>query len=108
MNSTNCTLLQGEVWLDRPGHQQYLLAHYQNGTAEMHPYTTNTSKQTYAFVDLVMHMLGHDTGVTVCPLYPHSDETMDHPFHCPHPVLKCKWEQLLEQLQKKGLSLGIP
>ncbi len=33
---------------------------------------------------------------------------MDHLFHCPHPVLKSKWEMILEQLRKKGLSLGFP
>jgi hypothetical protein len=35
-------------------------------------------------------------------------KTLDHLFYCPHPVLKSKQEILLEQLRKKGLSLGIP
>lgn len=55
-----------------------------------------------------MHMLSHTHGTPNCPNCPHRDETMDHIFHCPHPVLKRKREMVLEQLRKKGLSIGLP
>lgn len=56
----------------------------------------------------VMHMQAHMTGTKQCPSCSHSDETLDHLFHCPHPTLLNKWEELLEHLQKKGLKLGTP
>ena len=45
----------------------------------------------------VKHMLSHIQGSPVCPLCAHADETLDHIFHCPHPVLavKCKIGSLL-------------
>jgi hypothetical protein len=56
----------------------------------------------------VKHMLSHTQGSPVCPLCAHADETLDHIFHCPHPVLVAKHEILLEELRKKGLRIGIP
>ena len=55
-----------------------------------------------------MHMQAHLTGTSQCPLCPHPDETLDHLFHCPHPVLTAKREELLEHLRKKGLKSGTP
>ncbi len=66
-----------------------------------------TSKIMHAWLP-TMHMQGRDHGSPNCPNCPHQDETMDHLFHCPHPVLKSKREMILEQLCKKGLSLGLP
>jgi hypothetical protein len=51
----------------------------------------------------VKHMQAHIGGTADCPLCSHPDKTLDHLFHCPHPV-----EILLEELRKKGLKLGIP
>ena len=56
----------------------------------------------------VMHMQAHMTGTKQCPSCPHSDETLDHLFHCPHPALLAKREELLEHLRKKGLKVGTP
>jgi len=56
----------------------------------------------------VMHMLAHMSGNAQCPSCPHPDETLDHLFHCPHPLLQCKRELILEQLRKKGLKLQVP
>jgi hypothetical protein len=56
----------------------------------------------------VKHMLSHIQGSPVCPLCAHADETLDHIFHCPHPVLAAQREILLEELRKKGLRIGIP
>lgn len=56
----------------------------------------------------VMHMQAHITGVRQCPNCTHNDETLDHLFHCTHPTMKCKREELLAHLRKKGLKLGIP
>ena len=56
----------------------------------------------------VMHMQAHMTGTKQCPSCPHPDETLDHLFHCPHPTLLAKREELLEHLRKKGLKLGTP
>jgi hypothetical protein len=53
-------------------------------------------------------MQAHIGGTADCPLCPHPDETLDHIFHCPHPVLACKREMILEELRKKGLRLDIP
>jgi hypothetical protein len=51
----------------------------------------------------VKHMLSHIKGSPVCPLCPHADETLDHIFRCPHPVLAAQREILLKELLKKGL-----
>jgi hypothetical protein len=56
----------------------------------------------------IKHMLSHSQGSPVCPLCTHADETLDHIFRCPHPVLAAKREILLEELRKKGLRIGIP
>jgi hypothetical protein len=66
-----------------------------------------TSKIMHGWL-LVMHMQSHTSGSARCPLCPCLDETMDHLFHCPHPVLKCKRKIILEELREKGLKLGIP
>ena len=66
-----------------------------------------TSKIMHGWLP-VKHMLSHIQGSSACPLCAHSDETLDHIFHCPHPVLAAQREILLEELQKKGLSIGIP
>jgi hypothetical protein len=66
-----------------------------------------TSKIMHGWLP-VKHMLSHTQGSTVCPLCTHTDETLDHIFHCPHPVLAAKREMLLEELRKKGLRIGIP
>ena len=55
----------------------------------------------------VMHMQAHITGVRQCLCT--YDKTLDHLFHsCAHPTMKCKREELLAHLRKKGLKLGIP
>ena len=69
--------------------------------------TTQTSKIMHAWLP-VMHMLGHISGSSQCPSCTHPDETLDHLFHCPHPLLRRKREQILEHLRKKGLKLKIP
>ena len=56
----------------------------------------------------VMHMQAHISGTAQCPSCPYPDETLDHLFHCPHPLLQCKRELILEQLRKKGLKLRVP
>jgi hypothetical protein len=56
----------------------------------------------------VKHMTSHAQGSAVCPLCAHADETLDHIFCCPHPVLAAQREILLEELRKKGLRVGIP
>jgi len=56
----------------------------------------------------VMHMMAHMSKTTQCPSCPHPDETLDHLFHCPHPLLRRTRELILEQLRKKGLKLRIP
>jgi hypothetical protein len=66
-----------------------------------------TSKIMHGWLP-VMHMQAHIDGTADCPLCPCPDETLDHIFHCPHPVLACKREMMLEELRKKGLRLDIP
>ncbi|KAL3762232.1 hypothetical protein ACHAWU_004770 [Discostella pseudostelligera] len=68
---------------------------------------TKTSKIMHDWLP-VMHMQAHITGISHCPSCTHPDETLDHIFHCPHPILTQKREELLEHLRKKGLSLRIP
>lgn len=46
--------------------------------------------------------------VKQCPNCTHPDETLDHLFHCSHPTLTGKREELLEQLCKKDLKMRIP
>lgn len=55
-----------------------------------------------------MHMQAQITGILQCPNCTHPDETLDHIFHCQHPTLILKWEELLEHLRKKGLKLRMP
>ncbi len=82
----------------------------QLGNARRHCTPTQrmqTSKIMHGWLP-VMHMQSHTSGSARCPLCPCLDETMDHLFQCPHPVLKCKRELILEELRKNGLKLGIP
>ena len=72
-----------------------------------HTQRMQTSKIMHGWLP-VMHMQAHSSGPAQCPLCPFPDETLDHIFHCPHPVLKCKRELILEELRKKGLKLDIP
>ncbi len=66
-----------------------------------------TSKIMHAWLP-TMHMQGHAHGSPNCPNCPDQDKTMDHFFHYPHPVLRSKRGMILEQLRKKGLSIGLP
>jgi len=68
---------------------------------------TQTSKIMHDLLP-TMHMLAHMSGSTQCPSCTHPDETLDHIFHCPHPLLQRNRELILEQLRKKGLKLRIP
>lgn len=69
--------------------------------------TMQTSKIMHDWLP-VMHMQAHMTGAAQCPSCSCPDETLDHIFHCRHPLLLSKREELLEHLRKKGLKPGIP
>lgn len=56
----------------------------------------------------VMHMLSHIEGSTQCPGCTHSDETITHLLHCPHPLLRAKREEIVTALRKKGLRRRLP
>ena len=56
----------------------------------------------------VMHMLSHMTGNSQCPGCTCTDETLDHLFICPHPMLVAKREEILAALRKKGLKRRLP
>ena len=68
---------------------------------------TQTSKIMHNWLP-VMHMLVHMSGSTQCPSCTHPDETLDHLFHCPDPLLRRKRENFFEHLRKKGPKLRIP
>ena len=56
----------------------------------------------------VMHMYGHVTGLQQCPACTHTDETLDHLFHCRHPALVRSRTSALAALVKKGATLRLP
>ena len=55
-----------------------------------------------------MHMLSHMTGLAQCPGCSAMDETFDHLFHCPHPLMASTREAIIAALRKKGLKRHIP
>ena len=55
-----------------------------------------------------MHMLSHMTDIAHCPGCSEADETFDHLFHCPHPLLASAREEIIAALRKKGLERHIP
>jgi hypothetical protein len=56
----------------------------------------------------VMHMYGHITGLQQCPACTHTDETLDHLFHCRNPALVRSRTSALTALIKKGKTLRLP
>jgi hypothetical protein len=56
----------------------------------------------------VMHMLAHMSGNSQCPGCTCVDETLDHLFTCPHPILVAKREEIITDLRKKGLKRRVP
>lgn len=56
----------------------------------------------------VMHMYGHVMGLQQCPACTHTDETLDHLFHCTHPKLKRVRSASLKKTLEKGRELKIP
>ena len=53
-------------------------------------------------------MLSHIEGSSQCPGCTHSDETITHLLHCPHPLLRAKQEEIVAALRKKGLRRRLP
>jgi hypothetical protein len=56
----------------------------------------------------VMHMRTHITGMSQCPGCRCPDETIEHFFQCPNPIVKKKQQEIVQQLRKKGLKAKIP
>ena len=48
------------------------------------------------------------TDIAHCPGCSDEDETFDHLFHCPHPLLASAREEIISALRKKGLKRHIP
>jgi hypothetical protein len=55
-----------------------------------------------------MNMLSHMTDNAQCPGCSYPDETLDHLFQCPHPLLVSKRLEIIHTLRKKGLNQHIP
>ncbi|KAL7552654.1 hypothetical protein ACHAWF_015884 [Thalassiosira exigua] len=66
-----------------------------------------TSKIMHGWLP-TMHMRHHVSGINQCPSCSCRDETIDHMLRCPHPLMKRKREEVVEQLRKKGLKGHIP
>ena len=67
---------------------------------------TRTSKIMHDWLP-VMHMQAHSTKNSQWPGCTHTDETLDHMFHCKNPQLILR-EVVIIELRKKSLCLGLP
>lgn len=56
----------------------------------------------------VMHMQGHITGLQQCPGCKHTDETLDHLFHCRHPTLIKTRTKIFKTTSTKCTQLKLP
>lgn len=56
----------------------------------------------------VMHMQGHITGLQQCPACAHTDETLDHLFHCRHPALTRTRAEILRTTTTKCTQMKLP
>ena len=66
-----------------------------------------TSKILHGWLP-VMHMLSHMTSSAQCPGCSNIDETLDHLFHCPHPLLVSTRMEIISTLRKTGLKRRVP
>ena len=56
----------------------------------------------------VMHKRWHITGIKQCPGCNHHDETIEHFFQCPHPLMKERRKEVIAALRKKREENKIP
>ena len=66
-----------------------------------HTQQMSTSKIMHGWLP-VMHMMSHMSGNSQCPGCFCPDETLDHLFRCPHPLMITTRTMILSALQKQG------
>ncbi len=73
-----------------------------NPTKFMH-----TSKLLHGWLP-VMQMLGHTTGVTICPGCGTPSESVDHLFECPHPLMRTARDTFFSLFRAKCRRMDLP
>ena len=56
----------------------------------------------------VMHKRWHINGIRQCPGCSHHDQTIEHFFQCPHPMMKEQRREVITELRKKRRESKIP